>query len=97
MFHQSSRQILLGTFVALLFMTMPVYAVKNFKTSNFGNARQIWFEAEDYDERNPDTEAYYPVVDAAGAFGKAITRTNTAGGMIRWTFDISAAGGKGGT
>ena len=58
---------------------------------------QIWFEAEDYDERNPDTEEFYPVVDAAGAFGKAITRTGEAGGMIRWTFDIGAAGGKGGT
>jgi hypothetical protein len=97
MFHQPSKQILLGVFVAFLFMTMPVYAVKNFKTSNFGNAHQIWFEAEDYDERNPDTNAYYPVVDAAGAFGKAITRTGSAGGMIRWTFDISTAGGKGGT
>ena len=37
------------------------------------------------------------MVDQAGAFGKAITRTGSAGGMIRWTFDISAAGGKGGT
>jgi hypothetical protein len=76
---------------------MPAYAVGTFKTSNFGNAHQIWFEAEDYDERNPNTDQYYPVVDAAGAFGKAIARTGTSGGMIRWTFDISAAGGKGGT
>jgi len=97
MFQQSSKPILLGVFIALLSMTVPAYAVKNYKTSNFGNARQIWFEAEDYDERNPDTEDFFPVVDAAGAFGKAITRTGDAGGMIRWTFDISAAGGKGGT
>ena len=96
MFHPSSRQILLGVFIALA-LTMPAYAVKTFKTSNFGNAHQIWFEAEDYDERNPDNNTYYPVVDAAGAFGKAINRTGTAGGMVRWTFDISAAGGKGGT
>jgi len=97
MAHPLSKLTLLGTFVALLFMTMPVYAVKSYKTSHFGNARQIWFEVEDYDERNPDTQAFYPVVDAAGAFGKAITRAGGAGGMIRWTFDISAAGGKGGT
>jgi hypothetical protein len=97
MFHQSSKPILLGVFVALLSMTVPAYAVKNYKISNFGNARQIWFEAEDYDERNPDTEEFFPVVDAAGAFGKAITRAGDAGGMIRWTFDISAAGGKRGT
>ncbi len=96
MFHPWSRQILLGVFIALA-LTMPAYAVKTFKTSNFGNAHQIWFEAEDYDERNPDTNQFYPVVDAAGAFGKAVTRAGDQGGMIRWTFDISAAGGKGGT
>ncbi len=96
MFHQSSKQILLGVVVAL-FLTVPAYAVKNFKISNFGNAHQIWFEAEDYDERNPDTNQYYQVVDHAGAFGKAVTRAGGAGGMIRWTFDISTAGGKGGT
>jgi len=83
--------------LVMLLATLPAYAVKNFKVSNFGGAHQIWFEAEDYDERNPDSEQYYPVVDAAGASGKAISRTNTAGGMIRWTFDISTAGGKAGT
>ena len=97
MSHPLSKLTLLGTLVALLWMTMPAHAVKNFKTSRFGNARQVWFEVEDYDERSPDTDQYYPVVDAAGAFGKAITRAGGAGGMIRWTFDISAAGGKGGT
>ena len=96
MFYRSSRQVLLGVVVTLL-AAVPVHAVKNFKISNFGNAHQIWFEAEDYDERNPDTNAYYPVVDAAGASGKAVTRAGAAGGMIRWTFDISTAGGKGGT
>jgi hypothetical protein len=97
MSHQSSKPILLGVCVALLSASVPAYAVKNYKFSSFGGARQIWFEAEDFDERNPDNETYYPVVDAAGAFGKAITRAGGAGGMIRWTFDIRAAGGKGGT
>ena len=97
MFHQSFKQILLCIFVALLLITMPVYAVKNYKFSNYGGGHQIWFEAEDYDERDPDTDEYFPVVDEFGAFGKAITRTGVAGGMIRWTFDISKAGGKGGT
>jgi hypothetical protein len=96
MFHQSSKPIPLGVVVAL-FLTMPAYAVKNFKISNFGNAHQIWFEAEDYDERNPDTNQYFQVVDQAGASGKAVTRPGGAGGMIRWTFDISTAGGKAGT
>jgi len=86
-------------FYTLLLITMPVYAVKNYnyKISNYGDAHQIWFEAEDYDERNPDTDQYYPVVDAADAFGQAITRAGGAGGMIRWTFDIRAADGKAGT
>ncbi len=97
MFHQSSKQILLGIFVALLLITMPAYAVKKYKISNYGGAHQIWFEAEDFDERNPPTNEYYPVVDADGAFGKAINRAGDAGGRIRWTFDISAAGGEGGT
>jgi len=97
MFHQSSKQILLGIFVALLLVTMPAYAVENYKTSNYAGAHQIWFEAEDFDERDPPTDQYYSVVDEAGAFGKAINRAGGRGGMIRWTFDISAAGGKGGT
>jgi hypothetical protein len=97
MFHQSSKQIILGIFVALLLITVPVYAVKNYKFSNYGGGHQIWFEVEDYDERDPDTDEYFPVVYESGAFGQAITRAGGAGGMIRWTFDISEAGGKAGT
>ncbi|MHC4656989.1 MAG: right-handed parallel beta-helix repeat-containing protein [Planctomycetota bacterium] len=99
MFHRLSKQISLGIFVVSLLLTMPVYAINNYNNiiSNYGGAHQIWFEAEDYDERNPDTDRYYPVVDAADAFGQAINRGGGAGGMIRWTFDISAADGKGGT
>jgi hypothetical protein len=96
MFHRSSTHMVVGLFLALV-LTVPVYAVKNPKISAYGKGHQIWFEAEDYDERNPDTATYSPVVDQAGAFGKAVSRTGEAGGMIRWTFDISAAGGKGGT
>ncbi|MFB0555713.1 MAG: LamG domain-containing protein [Phycisphaerae bacterium] len=91
------KQILPGIFVALLLITIPVYAVENYKISDYGGGHQIWFEAEDFDERNPDTDQYFPVVDEAGAFGQAITRAGGAGGMIRWTFNIGAAGGKGGT
>ena len=86
-----------GIFVALLLITIPVNAVENFKISNYGGGHQIWFEAEDYDERNPDTDQYYPVVDEDGAYGQAITRAGDAGGMIRWTFSISKAGGRAGT
>jgi hypothetical protein len=86
----------LSIFAAVL-LAAPVGAVPTFKVSNYGGGHQIWFEAEDSDERSPDTAQYSPVVDQAGAFGKAVSRTGDAGGRIMWTFDISAAGGKGGT
>jgi len=87
---------LFGVFVASL-LTTPVHAVKNFKISGYEGGHQIWFEVEEFDERDPEGDQYYPVVDADGAFGQAITRAGDEGGMIRWTFDISTAGGKGGT
>jgi len=94
MFHQSSKQILFGIFVALLLITVPVYAVKNFKISSYGGGHQIWFEAEDYDGLDPAD--FCQIVDKAGAFGQAVTRGGGSG-MVRWTFDISKAEGKGGT
>jgi len=97
MVYQRSKQVLLGISLVLLLATMPAYAVTSFKISSYGGGHQIWFEVEDYDERNPDTDEFYPVVDTDGAFGKAINRTGVGGGMIRYTFDISAAGGNGGT
>jgi hypothetical protein len=93
--NKTLKCLLVGFFI--LWVVMPAYAVNNYKVSNYGGGHQIWFEAEAYDERNPDTNQYFQVVDQAGAFGKAITRAGGAGGMIRWTFDISLAGGKGGT
>ncbi|MHC4728544.1 MAG: hypothetical protein ACYS17_15085, partial [Planctomycetota bacterium] len=97
MFNRHSQQIVLDIVVGLFLLTTPVYAVRNFKISNYGGGHQIWFEAEDYDERNPDTNDYYPVVDADDAFGQAITRAGGAGGMISWTFDIGEVGGTSGT
>jgi hypothetical protein len=96
MSQQLPKQIPLGIFLALL-AAVPLYAAKNIKVSNYGSGHQIWFEAEDFDERNPATEQYFPVVDQADAFGRAVSRAGGAGGMIRYTFDISAAGGKAGT
>jgi hypothetical protein len=97
MFQRWHLQILLSIFFALLLVTTPVYAVGSAKVSSLGGGHQIWFEAEDYDVRDPDTDEFYLVIDADGAFGKAMTRAGGAGGMINWTFDISAAGGQGGT
>ena len=97
MSHKSAKHITLVVLITLLLLTTPVRAVKNFKISSYGGGHQIWFEAEEFDERNPDSDQYFPVVDKDGAFGRAISRAGGAGGMIRWTFDISMAGGTGGT
>jgi len=72
-------------------------AVDVFKVSKYKGGRQIWFESEAFDERNPEGEQHYKVVDKDDAFGKAMTRTGQSGGRISWTFDINKAGGKSGT
>ena len=72
-------------------------AVSPIKISSYGDGHQLWFEAEHFDERNPDSADYAPVVDMEGVFGQAVGRTGPGGGMMRWTFDISVAGGEGGT
>ena len=97
MSRKPARLIMLGALVAFLLPAAQVYAVKNFRISGFGGGHQIWFEAEEFDERSPDDDTHYPVVDEAGAFGQAVSRSGGAGGMIRWTFDISTAGGSAGT
>ncbi|NOR66235.1 MAG: hypothetical protein GQ528_02635, partial [Woeseiaceae bacterium] len=97
MLRKSGKHITLSVLVALLLPATAAHAVKNFKISGYGGGHQIWFEAEEFDERNPDDDTYYPVVDEAGAFGQAVTRSGGSGGMIRWTFDISTAGGTAGT
>ena len=99
MLYQLSRRVLPGIIVALLLMTTPVYAVGKFKVSNYGAGSQIWFEAEDFDERDPDDEGSFALSDQPGAFGRSISSVNGNDGesMIRYTFDISKAGGAGGT
>lgn len=87
----------------LVCVPISVFAVKEFKVSANGGGVQIWFEAEAFDERNPEGEQYFKVTGKqnnpkapAGAFGEAITRSGAAGGMIRWDFDISYVDGKSG-
>jgi len=97
-----SRFVSVFAAVALvLLFSVPgiVRAVDEFKISANGAGVQIWFEAENYDVRDPDTDEFYLVAPAppAGVFGDAMTRVNEPGGMISWTFDISQAGGTGGS
>jgi hypothetical protein len=94
---KSAKHITLGVLAASLLLAASVNAVENFKISNYGGGHQIWFEAEEFDERNPQGDQYYLVVDQADAFDQVVTRAGGAGGMIRWTFNISTAGGTAGT
>lgn len=99
---------IIGVFFALVLASLAsisgvVQAIKEFKVSSFAGAVQIWFEAEDFDERNPEGDRYFRVTGEGnapaapkGAFGAAVTRSGGPGGMIRWDFDISYTEGKGG-
>ena len=91
------RTIISFASIALFFlMVFSAYAVDTFRVSEYGSGHQIWFEAENFDERIPEGDEFFPVVDEEGAFGQAIGRDGGAGGTIIWAFDISLAGGKGG-
>ena len=63
MFNRWYPQNLFGLFLALLLVTIPAYAVKTQRASNYGGGHQIWFEAEDWDERIPDTDEFYEATD----------------------------------
>jgi len=99
MAHHLSRQCFLVIFMVSLFVAAPGYAVEDVKVSSYGTGRQIWFEAEDFDERDPADDSSFTVTDEPGAFGRAISSVNGSdgNGMIRYTFDIGLAGGSGGT
>jgi len=99
MFHKSSKRIVVGIFVALLALTVPGYAVTNVRVSNYGGGHQLWFEVEDFDERDPANDSSFALSDEPGAFGRSIrcASSTDGAGMIRWTFNIGSAGGKAGT
>ncbi|MHC4594987.1 MAG: discoidin domain-containing protein [Planctomycetota bacterium] len=80
-------------------MATPGYAVEIFKTSTYGGGHQIWFEVEDFDERDPPDDSSFALSDEPGAFGRSISSISGSDGasMIIYTFDVSLAGGKGGT
>ena len=76
------------------------YAVANFRVSQYDGGHQIWFEAEDFDER--DANEVYKRGDAEGvldpedgAFGDIITNSGGDGWLL-YNFDISKAGGSAG-
>jgi len=92
-----ARILRMGLPSVLVLCAFTARAVTEARVSNYDGGSQIWFQAEDYDERNPDTDEFYVTVDAPGAFGQVLAREGAEGGMTRWAFDISLAGGSGGT
>ena len=71
-----------------------LYSPKHeFKISQYGNGHQIWFEAEKYTARTPDTDEHWAVEKMNKAYGKTVlSPTGKFGTMLRYEFDISACG-----
>jgi hypothetical protein len=94
---------LIFVFVCFLVLVnvLPVSAVQEFKVSEYNRGHQIWFEAEAFDERSPNENYKLGIGEKAlepnhGVFGDIVTNTGGDGWLL-YRFDISFAGGKGGT
>ena len=83
-----------------LIAVVTVFAVEEVKVSEYGNGKQIWFQAELFDERDENEVYKLGKGEGAkdptdGAYGDIVT--NSGGdGWIRYNFDISLAGGEAG-
>ena len=77
-----------------------VWSVPRFKVSNYGSGTQIWFEAEDFDNRSESKNYRLGKKEKAikpldGSFGDIITNQGIKG-WIMYRFDISQIGGEAG-
>jgi len=94
-------QLVVSLILCLLMLSAIIsYAVEEFKISEYGNGKQIWFEAEHFDERDSENVYKLGIAEDAkepteGAYGDIVT--NVGGdGWLRYNFDISHAGGEAG-
>ena len=94
-------QLTLGVICCFLFMQpFTGFAVDEIKVSKYGKGVQVWFQAEDFDERDSDEVYKLGIAEKAkdpsdGAYGDIVT--NAGGGKKGWLlyrFDISFAKGK---
>ncbi len=95
-----SPRVTLSCLLLFLMTAAPVAAINGpFRVTDLGGGFWvIWFEAERYDFRDPDTDEFYAVVpDPEASEGFAINRSGGAGGVIRYDFDISEIDGEAGT
>lgn len=87
-------------FTMMLSISVTLWAIDEFRVSEYGDGVQIWFEAEAFDERSPNEN--YKLGDAEGvldpadgAFGDIVTNAGGDGWLL-YRFDISRAGGEAG-
>jgi len=91
------------TLAILISIPNTALAVKEQKNSIYGGGHQVWFEAENFDSRDSDTGYKLAKAEAGldiptNTFGDAITDVAGSDAIwLRYDFDISKAGGKGGT
>jgi len=84
--------------IAMIFLTPTLlWAVEDFKVSEYWDGHQIWFEAEAFDERSPNNnyklgDAEGALDPADGAFGDIVTNVG-GNGWLLYRFDISRTGG----
>ena len=75
--------------------TQPLPNKRGFTVSQYGGGHQIWFEAEKYTSRTPDTDDHWAVEKMDKAYGKTVLGpTGKFGGMLRYEFDIRSIGPK---
>jgi len=106
---RSYIRIILCLFLSTLLLAIPSYAVDVFRISEYGGGHQIWFEAEAFDARDPDSESVpsigFKIVSTesnvklpADAFGDAIVDVGGNDNIwLLYNFDISEADGRAGT
>ena len=92
-----------GQYLVMLFllvMAVSAFGVKEMWVSQYADGHQVWFQAEDFDERSPNEN--YKLGDAEnalkpidGAFGDIVTNAGGSGWLL-YRFDISLASGKAG-
>ena len=79
-------------FNLLLYLGTLIF-FSEFKVSKYGAGYQIWFEAENYTSRTPDTDVHWKVEEIKNAYEKTVLGpTGNFGGMLRYEFDIRICG-----
>lgn len=101
MLNQTDKPMLMFVGFFILANAISAFAINgDVKVSTFGTGVQIWFEAEDFDERSSNENyklgsAENALTPTDGAFGDIVTNTG-GNGWLRYNFDISLAGGTAG-